>query len=45
MHRVLTDNELRMKLIQKGLERAKMFSWETSAKKHIEVFEEVLNQS
>jgi glycosyltransferase involved in cell wall biosynthesis len=45
MYKVLTDNELRMKLIQNGLERVKMFSWEISAKKHINVFEEVLNQS
>jgi len=45
MYKVLTDNKLRMKLIQNGLERVKMFSWDISAKKHINVFEEVLNQS
>lgn len=45
MYKVLTDNKVRQCLIQKGLERVKMFSWEVSAKKHINVFEKVLNQS
>ena len=45
MYKVLTDNELRMKLIQNGFERIKMFNWKTSANNHIKVFEEVLNQS
>ena len=45
MYKVLTDNIVRQTLIQNGLERVKMFSWEISAKKHINVFEEVLNQS
>ena len=40
--RVLTDKTLRQDLIKKGLERAKLFSWEKSAKEHIKVFEEVL---
>lgn len=43
IHKVLTDKALRQSLIEKGLERAKLFSWEKSAKKHIEVFEEVLS--
>ncbi|MGQ9571210.1 MAG: glycosyltransferase family 4 protein [Thermodesulfovibrionales bacterium] len=43
MYKVLTDNTLRKSLIEKGLERAKLFSWEKSAKEHIKVFEEVLN--
>jgi glycosyltransferase involved in cell wall biosynthesis len=42
MHKMLTDEALRQSLIKKGLERAKLFSWEKSAKKYIEVIEEVL---
>jgi glycosyltransferase involved in cell wall biosynthesis len=43
MHTVLTDPVLRQGLIKKGLERAKLFRWEKSAKGHIKLFEEVLN--
>jgi len=43
MYKVLTDESLRRSLIEKGLERAKLFSWEKSAKEHLEVFKEVLN--
>jgi glycosyltransferase involved in cell wall biosynthesis len=43
IHKVLTDEALRQSLIKKGLERAKLFSWEKSAKEHIKIFEEVLS--
>lgn len=43
MYKVLTDEALRQSLIQKGLERAKLFSWERSAKEHLRIFEEVLS--
>ena len=43
MYKVLTDESLRRSLIEKGLERAKLFSWEKAAKEHLEVFKEVLN--
>lgn len=43
MYKVLTDESLRRSLIEKGLERAKLFSWEKSAREHIKVFEEVLS--
>ena len=43
MYKALTDETLRQSLIQKGLERAKLFSWERSAKEHIKIFEDVLN--
>ncbi len=39
---VLKDEELQKELIQKGLKRVKLFSWEKSAKKLIKVIEEVL---
>lgn len=43
IHKVLTDETLRKRLIEKGLERVKLFSWEKSAKEHIKIFEEILN--
>lgn len=43
IYKVATDEELGKNLIQKGLQRAKIFSWEKSAREHIKVFEEVLN--
>ncbi len=39
---VLNDKKLQREMIQKGFKRAKEFSWENSANKHIEVFEEVM---
>jgi len=45
MYRVSTHGGLRQSLIQKGLERAKLFSWEKSAREHLKVFEEVLKSS
>ncbi len=44
MHKVLTDEALRLSMIEKGLARAKLFSWEKSAQEHIKLFEEVLNR-
>ena len=41
--RVLKDNSLRSSLISRGLERAKQFTWEKSAKEYLRVFEEVTN--
>ncbi len=43
IHKVIADEPLRQSLIEKGLERAKLFSWEKSAQEHIKVFEEVLS--
>ncbi len=37
--KVITDSNLRQQMIVKGLERAKQFSWENTAKKTLEVFE------
>ena len=41
IYKVLKDNNLRQKLIKKGLCYVKDFSWEKSAQKHIEVYEKV----
>jgi glycosyltransferase involved in cell wall biosynthesis len=43
MYKVLIDEVMRQNLTKKGLERAKLFSWEKSAKEHLKVFAEVLN--
>ena len=40
---VLGDETLQKKMIKRGLEIAKEFSWEKSARKHMELFQEVLN--
>jgi glycosyltransferase involved in cell wall biosynthesis len=42
---VVVNETRRQELIKKGLERAKLFSWEKSAREHIRVFEEVLRAS
>jgi glycosyltransferase involved in cell wall biosynthesis len=42
MDRVLKHEELRWSLIQKGTERAKLFSWEKTAQETLKVFDEVL---
>ena len=44
MHRVATDEALRALLIQRGLQRARMFSWRTSAEHHVELFERLLTE-
>jgi len=45
MEEVLSNSRLREKLIQKGLERAKIFSWEKCAKQTLAVFKEAYEQS
>ncbi len=40
MHRILADSDLREALRQKGLERARMFSWEKSAQATLTAYEE-----
>ena len=42
IHEVLTDEVMRQNLRAKGLERAKLFSWERAAKEHLKIFEECL---
>lgn len=41
---VLDDKNLQNNMITKGLERAKLFSWEKSASEHLKVFKEVLQK-
>ena len=42
IYKVVTDQNLRNTLIQRGLERAKLFSWEKAAKRVLDIFEAVL---
>lgn len=44
IYQVITNISLRESLIRKGFERVKNFSWETTAKKILRVFEETLLQ-
>jgi len=39
---VLSDSELRQTLIQRGLERAKLFSWEKAAKETLKLYQKVV---
>ena len=44
MHEVLTNEGLRVDMTKKGLERAKMFSWEKCARETLGVYEEIYQQ-
>jgi len=44
MARLLTDDELRTALRQKGFERAKLFSWKRTARMTLDVFEKVFDE-
>lgn len=41
MSKVLNDSSLRSKMIDKGLEQAKLFSWKKTAKETLKIYEEV----
>ncbi|MEA3223035.1 MAG: glycosyltransferase family 1 protein [Thermodesulfobacteriota bacterium] len=41
MIKVLEDSNLRDTLVKKGIEKAKAFTWESSASAHIKIFEEL----
>jgi glycosyltransferase involved in cell wall biosynthesis len=45
MNQVLSDNELRRSLIKKGIERAKLFTWQKTAAKTLAVFNELLRSA
>ena len=42
---LLGDKNLQKIMIEKGLKRAKEFSWEKSAQEHIKLFERLLNEA
>jgi len=39
----LRDKDIRNQYIKKGFDRLKLFSWEKSANRHIEIFEKIIN--
>ena len=43
IHEVLVNNRLREEMRVKGLERAKQFSWEKTARETLKAYEEVIN--
>lgn len=43
LHRVLRDDALRTAMKHKGLERARLFSWENAARETLQVYESVLS--
>jgi glycosyltransferase involved in cell wall biosynthesis len=44
IYKVTTNGQLKRNLALKGTERAKLFSWEKSAREHMKVFKKVLNE-
>ncbi|MDN5295788.1 MAG: hypothetical protein PWP01_1298 [Methanosarcinales archaeon] len=44
MERVLTDESLREDMRRRGLERAKRFSWQRSAREMWDIYEEVYHE-
>lgn len=44
MERALLDSNLRAMLVQKGLERVKQFSWQTTSEKTLKVYQQVAGQ-
>jgi len=45
MHKVYTDEQLKATLVEKGLQRSKMFSWDKCARETLEVYKEVLQNN
>jgi len=44
MNEVLTNNDLKKSMSEKGLRRAQIFNWKDTAKKTLKVYEEVISQ-
>ncbi|MBN2383120.1 glycosyltransferase [bacterium] len=44
MELCITDEHLRQKLVTKGLERVKHFSWERTAQRTLQIYQEILEQ-
>ena len=45
MHKVYTDGDLKIKLIEEGFKQSKMFSWEKCATETLEVYKEILQMN
>jgi glycosyltransferase involved in cell wall biosynthesis len=44
IYKILKDNKLREELTMRGLERAKFFSWEKTARETLKVYQEVCHR-
>jgi glycosyltransferase involved in cell wall biosynthesis len=44
IYTMTTNTRLRKSFIEKGLQKVKMFDWDTSAKEHLAIFREVMNR-
>lgn len=44
VQRILTDNDFRNQLIEKGAERLRFFSWEKSAQQTVEIYRKILQK-
>jgi glycosyltransferase involved in cell wall biosynthesis len=44
IYTMTTNNNLRKLFIDRGLQKVKMFDWDTSAKEHLAIFNEVMNR-
>jgi glycosyltransferase involved in cell wall biosynthesis len=44
IYKVLTDEKLRQTLVRKGLERARLFTWERSVNELVKIFNEVASK-
>jgi len=45
IYKVLTNDGLKADMVEKGLERAKMFSWEKTAKETLKIYREIYNKA
>jgi len=45
MYKIITDGNLRKEMIEKGLKRAKTFTWEKYTEGNLEVYKKILNYS
>lgn len=45
MYKIYKDSSLKTQYITKGLQQAKKFSWEKTAKQHIDIYHQILNET
>jgi glycosyltransferase involved in cell wall biosynthesis len=45
LHRVLSDEQLRLSLIAKGMDRAQLFTWDETARKTLAVFNDAIGET
>jgi glycosyltransferase involved in cell wall biosynthesis len=45
LHKVLSDEQLRLSLIAKGMDRARLFTWDETARKTLAVFNDAISET